>query len=275
MYEDLLKVLIDTNILLHRHEEEFNYHIIHCYLMESYMNLIADKYDKYNFDKSLFPIIAFGHDLLKDRENKFSTFYQKNTSNRKRFFLSDSMYNSLSTHAYRSAEFLSNYPFNVTEGKILFPILFHSIPIIDVMIKYLSPATREYINLTMLCDKLSSNYWRITNGIKTWCDLDKIVFGDNGDELNYNKGLYYARLLNGIKYKNKYSIQAEEYYRKLYDPSVNIKLEEKKLWEKRNNQQLKMQWNISTTLLKDVNLQDWNTWIISFSENEKIIRLMS
>jgi len=252
-------------------EKEFGYHMWHCFVMEKYMNIIADKYDKFKFDKELFPLIAWSHDLLKDRESKFSTFYQKNTSNRKRFFLSDSMYNSLSTHAYRSAEFLSNYPFNVIDGKILYSVLFHSIPIIEIMEKILSADTREYVNITMLCDKLSSNYWRITNGIETWCDLDKIVFGDNGDELNYNKGLYYTRLLDGMKYKNKYSIQAEEYYRKLYDTDINIKLEEKKIWEKRKNLLFKTQSNISTTLLKDVNLLDWNIWMDLFSDEEKSI----
>ena len=252
-------------------EQEFNYHMKHCFVMEKYMNIIADKYDKFKFDKKLFSIITWSHDLLKDREHKFSTFYQKNTSNRKRFFLSDKMYDSVSTHAYRSAEFLSNYPFNVIDGKILFPILFHSVPIIDIMVKCLSQDTREYINITILADKLSSNYWRIYNNIETPCDLALEVFGNNFDKFDYFKGIYIARLLDDYKYKNIYSTEATEYYRKLYDENQYIKLGEKKIWEKRKNPLFKMQSNISTTLLKDVNLLDWNIWMDLFSENEKTI----
>jgi len=234
--------------------------------MEVFMNVVSEKID-YKFDKKLFPIIAWSHDLLKDRENSFSKFYQENKNNIKRFHLTNEMRKALSEHAYRSAEFLSNYPFNITDGKILYSILFHSSPIIEIMNNVLSKDTKEYVNLTILCDKLSSNYLRIINNEETYFNLVNTLFGENLDEFNYDDGLYLISTFNNI-YNNKYSKEVVEYYKSKSKLSIT-RIEELKLWPRNEKLQLPMQSNISITLLKDANLQDWNTWMESYLEREK------
>lgn len=273
MYNRLLKMLINMNIYLHIYEDKFYYHIKHCWLMEKFMNIIASKDTSFNYNRELLPIIAWSHDLLKDREDKFSKFYKENKNNLKRFHLTEEMYKSISPHGYRAAEFLSNYPFNITDGKILFSVLFHSVPIIDVIENILTESTRKYVDLTLLCDKLSSNYLRIHEGEKVLADIGKEVFGDNYDKLDIYRGLYIIRLFAKIidKKNNEYDKQATEYYRKKWNEKYTIVLGEVKEWEKRENPLLMKVSNISTNLLIDANLQDYIMPMMSSLEKEEII----
>jgi hypothetical protein len=69
------------------------------------------------------------------------------------------------------------------------------------------------IDIIVLADKLSSNYLKINYlHSEVRVDLDQVVFGSSGRELNYSLGLYLARVIGNGKCEEKHGLESILYY---------------------------------------------------------------
>lgn len=104
------------------------------------------------------------------------------------------LWTNLQFHATGGATFLHK-ELGITDPEIIYPVLFHSLPVIEVY-KNLDPKIQTMIDIMVLSDKLSSNWVRINMmDEEVRCDIDRIVFGPDGNEFNYMLGIYVARLI--------------------------------------------------------------------------------
>ena len=238
------------------------YNMKHCSLLEQYALLLAEKLEV-DVDPIIIKYVAWSHDLLKekslskDQEYKyFRDFkvpqdinrYIRTNMDLLESFKLDLYFNSdIQLHSQAAAIFLY-HEFKVNDERVLYPVFFHSCPIISVY-ETLSYELQTLVDITMLADKLSSNYLRINyNGIKVPVNLETCVFGSDGSEFNYSLGLLLARMIGQGNSKEVNSIKATEFYFKRaseINPLLkeNFSFERKgvyKLWPKRKSLLVKM-----------------------------------
>jgi hypothetical protein len=145
------------------------------------------------------------------------------------------LYTDLQFHATGATIFLEK-EMGITDPEILYPVLFHSLPVIEVY-QNLDPKIQTMIDIMVLSDKLSSNWLRINKmDEEVRCDLDHIVFGPNGNEFNYVLGIYAARLIGAGKKPDYVNDTCTiHYFHRLHtqNPLVNMKIRRNVLGKKR------------------------------------------
>ena len=205
-----LRMLLDMNEFIHYSpEKEYaEYHSAHIDLVKQYALILNHRLGFRLSDHKL-AYIAYAHDLLKEHglneslDRKYHEhpipenpiLYVRNNLDILEDYGMDDYFNSATQyHALAAAIFLIK-ELHVRDPEIIYPVMFHSCPIIPVY-ETLTPTIQKYVDITMLSDKLSSNYLRINwRETPTLYDLEKAVFGENGNELNYTLGLYLAKLI--------------------------------------------------------------------------------
>lgn len=246
--------LIKLNEDIQKDSSRFEYQMKHVNLVRRYA-LILNKRLGYNLNSAKLSYAALSHDILKEHGlniNKKSQYPQdlnryvrENLDILKYYDLDDYFNTSLQYHALAAGIYLIK-ELHIEDPEILYPVMFHSCPIIDVY-STLPMKIRTSVDIIMLADKLSSNYLRINLVSKpVRIDLDQAVFGSSGREFNYTLGLFLARLISQGKSEEIESVRATEYYYKrlseanpLISKIPNIKkLGENKIWEKRKSQVL-------------------------------------
>lgn len=246
--------LIKLNEDIQKDSPRFEYQMKHVKLVRRYA-LILNKRLGYNLNSAKISYAALSHDILKEHGldvNKESHYPQdlnryvrENLDILKYYDLDDYFNTSLQYHALAAGIYLIK-ELHIEDPEILYPVMFHSCPIIDVY-NNLPMRIRTSVDIIMLADKLSSNYLRINLVSKpVRIDLDQAVFGSSGREFNYTLGLFLARLISQGKSEEIESVKATEYYYKrlseanpLISKIPNIKkLGENKIWEKRKSQAL-------------------------------------
>lgn len=250
--------ILDLNEFIHKDSKLFDYHINHIHLTRRYALLLADRLGS-NIDPNKLEYIALAHDLFKERAlNKKKIFveweglqvpqdinqYVRLNLDILEGLLLDEYFNTdIQLHPQAAAIFLIK-EFGINDPEIIYPIIFHSCPIIPVY-ETLSQQTREAVDIIVLADKLSSNWLKInTRTVKVRTDLDLMVFGLNGREFNYTLGLLVARLISQGNSKEKNSvISTNHYHKRLKDQNPltmqNISLRKlggNAIWPKRKSQ---------------------------------------
>lgn len=258
------ETILKLNQFIQHDRITFNYHMRHIELAKQYAIILSKKLDL-EVDESKISYIALAHDMFKEHglhkknDGKISwynhnipqdlnRYIRLNLDILEKFKLSDFFNTDIQLHPLAAGLFLHT-EFNINDPEILYPIFFHSCPIMEVYEK-LEHNTKNLVDVMILADKLSSNYIRINERRQpVRIDLDKLVFGDNGNEFNYSLGLFAARLISQGKSPGKQSSIATEYYYnrlKAINPLISknngIKmLGGNKLWPKRKSQVLEMQ----------------------------------
>lgn len=248
---NIIDGLLDMNREIHKDFEKLDYHMQHIQLVYRY-SIIINKMLGGPSCVDKFMYISLCHDLLKehglkpDTEVKYNgmnipqdpnAYVRSNLDVLKEFGLEDYFNSDAQFHSLAAGIFLKK-EMHIDDPYILYPIMFHSCPIMEVY-NTLPKRMQEMIDITMLSDKLSSNYLRINMyGKEVNCDLDMMVFGESGKEFNYTLGLYIARLIAKKKQHGEQSkITNTYYYSRLerWNPSIakNIEIGRKKVWPKR------------------------------------------
>jgi hypothetical protein len=249
--------MLKMNRVIHAKYENLEYHMNHIILTRDYL---VDLNNRLGLGISfhILDYIGLGHDLLKERGldpestliyNGISIpqdpnrYVRENLDVLKEFGLEDYFNSDLQYHALAAGIFLYK-EMHVIDPYILYPVMFHSCPIMDVY--YTLPTKMQtLVDMTILADKLSSNWLRINMLEKdVCCDLDLILYGSSGKEFNYAMALYMARLISYGKSDGEQSKMATRYY---YEKLVNenplisryvndddYKIGGKKKWQKRN-----------------------------------------
>lgn len=255
-----LKMIIELNAFISNgvatsyNADMHEYHMSHINLVKKYAQYINNKLGNPVSDDKL-EFIALSHDLFKEKflnpekhgEIKYSDHIIPQDLNRyvrtnldilEKFGLDDYFNTSIQYHPLSSGIFLYK-ELGITDESILYPVMFHSCPIIPVY-KTLYQEIRTMTDIIMLSDKLSSSQLGITlSRRKVNLDMDRIVFGDTGKEFNYGMGLYLAKLVGHGKSDEQYGLESVKYYYdRLHETNPLIpemKLEEKKKWPVRES----------------------------------------
>lgn len=256
------QLLSDVNHFIHSGKKKEEYHFKHISYLIKYANILNDRMGYYLNPKKIV-IIATAHDMFKERslnpkENgnvewnghqipqDLNRYVRTNIDILEEFELGDYFNTDINLHAL-SAGIWVYKELGIRDPEIIYPIMFHSCPIIAVY-ENLPVKTQHYVDIIMLADKLSSNYLKINmlnNEVKI--DLDLMVFGSNGNELNYTMGLFIARAIGMGKSTETQSMESTDYYfKRLEDinPFISKTLIMKQLggnkkWAKRMSQALK------------------------------------
>lgn len=250
-------MLLDLNTFIHHDNKMYDYHMRHIKLVRKYAILLNKKLNSH-ISVCKLTYVAFAHDLFKERslDPKLSItwkghdipqdtnrYVRSNLDVLEEYGLDDYFNSDVQLHALSAGIFLRK-ELGITDKEILYPVMFHSCPIISVY-ETLSPRLRNMVDIVMLSDKLSSNYLRINmREVPVRIDLDQVVFGSNGLEFNYSLGLFIARLISQGKSEEEQStIATEYYYKRLCDINPVIqkdysikKLGGSKIWQKRKSQ---------------------------------------
>ena len=263
-FNNKIQTILELNEFIYQNKKTYNYHMRHIKLVGRYAMLINHRLGA-NIDLVKLSYVALAHDVLKERglcksddgkvfwnnheiPQDLNKYVRKNLDTLEEFNLSDYFNTDVQLHALAAGIFLKK-ELGIDDPEILYPIFFHSCPIISVY-ETLDPKIQMMIDVITLADKLSSNYIRINEKTQfVRVDLDKVVFGESGMEFNYSLGLYIARLISQGKLPDKQSIATTEYYYKrlkdinpLISKNIGIKsLGGNKIWPKRESQALKMQ----------------------------------
>jgi len=258
------KLLLELNRFIQHDRITFKYHMKHIKLARKYALLINDKLGT-PVDPLKLSFIALAHDLFKEHglnkinDGKISwnghnipqdlnRYIRLNLDTLDEFDLSDYFNTDVQLHSLAAGVFLYK-ELGITDKELLYPIFFHSCPIIDVY-ETLDDTIKNAVDIMMLADKLSSNYLRINQRHDlVRIDLDKSVFGESGREFNYTLGLYMARLISQGKSPDKQSeISTEYYYKRLKDMNPLVckndgvkKLGGNRFWQSRKSQVWKIQ----------------------------------
>lgn len=256
------RMLIELNTFIHKNNPLFEYHMKHINLVKDYA-LILNKRLNLHLDNRKLRFVCLAHDILKERSlhpgkhitwrgheipQDLNWYVRTNLDILEQFKLDDYFNSSCQYHALAAGIFLYK-ELKISDPEIIYPIMFHSCQIISVY-ETLSKRIRDMVDVVMISDKLSSNWLRINfRNSNVRVDLDQVVFGNNGMELNYSLGLYIARLISQGKDDSAESLKATEfYYKRLSEinPFVFENYSIKKLggvknWPLRNSQVWKMQ----------------------------------
>jgi len=235
--------------------------MLHVVLMGWYAREICARGHFKCFDRIKLTNISYIHDLFKEKymkkimvpelehlnfDNKeiprdLNKYVRMNLNILEPFGLDDYFNSDIQLHPLAAVIFLAK-EYGITDPQIIYPIAFHSCPIIPIY-KKLDSVTNMMIDIVMLADKLSSNHLKIQRGEEVRVDLDRMVFGEDDREFNYSLGLYVARLLSQGDSKEENSIEATKYYynglkelNPLIQNEINIKtLGGQRLWPKRKS----------------------------------------
>lgn len=257
------KMLLDLNTFIHGKNKMFEYHISHIQLVKKYAILLNRKLNAKLSTRKL-SYISLAHDLFKERSldpkltdvvwrgynipQDTNRYVRSNLSILEEYGLDEYFNSSIQYHSLSAGLFLIK-EFNIRDKEILYPIMFHSCPIIPIY-ENLSPRIKTMTDIIMLADKLSSNYLRINQRkLEVRIDLDQVVFGTTGREFNYSLGLYIARLIAQGKSEEKQSLlSTDHYYKRLCEMNPFIsnncnikKLGGAKIWPERKSQVWMMQ----------------------------------
>lgn len=241
------------------------YRIKHIQYVKRYA-LLLNKRLNYGISNRKIIYAALSHDILKERylnhdrkdviwngieiPQDTTRYVRTNLDILEKFGLDDYFNTDIQYHALSAGIFIYK-ELKITDPEILYPIFFHSCPIIDIY-DTLNYKIRNFVDIIMLSDKLSSNRIKIELGLDVRTDLDLVVFGYNGCELNYNLGLYLARLISQGKSTEEQSmLSTKYYYERLCNSNPLIKsmnkdfydinlIGDKKEWPKRKSQALMM-----------------------------------
>jgi len=238
--------LLKLNKKIRKGSKDQEYHMKHIDMVRLYAThinrLLGEPVSRHKLG-----VIAFAHDILKENYGEkdleigrhiipgnLDAYVKANASLLESYLPGEFMSCDLQAHAMGAAIFLQK-EFNTQDPEIIFPVLFHSLPIIEVYRK-LTEKVQTMIDIIMLSDKLSSNWLRINmHEEKVRCDLDQIVFGKDGHEFNYTLGLVIARLIAAGKNPDYISDASTlYYYHRLREtnPLIRMKLNRKVLGEK-------------------------------------------
>lgn len=225
-----ISMMYELTKLIHGGSERAQYQLDHVRLVSHYFILLSKKlnvsvpYDTVRF-------ISYGHDLLKDKffDNKLNTievttsagktikipqnlnwYVRTNLDILEIYKLDDHFNSDCQLHALGSGIFCHKR-LHITDPDIIYPILFHSCPIIEVY-ETLPDKTRILVDIMILADKLSSNKLKKDMGKNILYDLEKAVFGESGKEFNFTLGVYLARIIGSGNNPGKESIKANEYF---------------------------------------------------------------
>lgn len=256
------ELLLDLNREIQSiNSEKFKYHMDHIQMVRKYLFLLNEKLNLH-VKKSKLSYIALAHDLFKERgldptrelvwnghkiPQDNNRYVRENLDLLAEYGLDDYFNTDVQYHALAAGIFLRK-ELGITDIEILYPIFFHSCPVITIY-ETLSKRIQIMIDMMMLADKLSSNWLRINvNETEVRIDLDKAVFGVSGMEFNYTLGVFLARLISQGKSEEEQSkIATEFYYKRLCEmnPLIAKTYSVKKLggnqkWEKRNSPASKM-----------------------------------
>lgn len=258
------KMLLDLNTCIHKENKLFDYHMKHIRLVRRYAMVLNHRLNSHISTEKL-SYIALSHDIFKERSldltkdgtidwnghnipQDTTRYVRTNLHVLEEYGLDEYFNTDVQYHALAAGIFLRT-EFGITDEEILYPVFFHSCPIIPVYEK-LSEKLRMIIDVTMLADKLSSNYLRINyRNSSVRIDLDQTVFGTTGNEFNYTLGLFMSRLIGQGKSNEAQSTLSTEYfYKRLCDQNpiisknYNIKrLGGNELWPRRKSQVWRMQ----------------------------------
>jgi HD superfamily phosphohydrolase YqeK len=244
------KMLLELNKFIQNGKEQYDYHINHILLVRKYMLLLARKLN-IKVDFRILSYIALAHDLFKERSldntktvtwkghdipQDTNRYVRTNLDVLEKFELDDYFNTDIQLHPLSAGIFVYK-EFGIRNLNILYPIFFHSCPIIEVY-KNLNPLTQNIIDITLLADKMSSNYLKIYYRSKVYMDLNLAIFGHSLKEFNYTLGLYLARLISQGKSDEKQSLLATEFYFKrlqevnpLISKNLSIdKIADSKIW---------------------------------------------
>jgi HD superfamily phosphohydrolase YqeK len=244
-----INVLTELNKLIHSHTRRCERHLKHIELTASYASKIADRLSV-PLDRYKLKYAALAHDLLKEKEftkevnqidkggfeipQDLNWYVRSNLLILEKYGLDYYFNTDIQLHALASGIYLHKH-MGITDPEILYPVFFHSCPIIPVY-ETLNPCTQTTVDIIMISDKLSSNEINRSSR-KSSINLELAVFGENGDEFNYSLGLLLARLIGQGKSTEKQSIMSTDfYYKRLLKthPYVSGKsLEEMKTWARK------------------------------------------
>ena len=257
-----IRMILDLNKFIQIGSKQYNYHMKHIELTKRYAIIISKKLG-YNIDNRKLAYVAYAHDILKERgltpmtsrcwrghmiPQDLNRYIRTHLSVLEQFGLEDYFNTDVQQHPLAAGIFLYE-EFGIKDPEILYPIMFHSCPIISVY-ETLSNNVKNMIDIISLADKLSSNYLRINmKKSEVRIDLDQLVFGSNGREFNYSLGLFVARLISQGNSQEVNSIKATEYYHKRLledNPLMGLKIDSikkiggNKIWPERKSQLVKM-----------------------------------
>lgn len=212
---------------IHENTPNGDYQMAHLYMVNEYASHLNRMLD-YELDEDVLSFISFAHDLLKERSldpkvkgtivlskhtipQDTRLYVRSNIDVLDEFGIGDYFNSSMQYHSLAAGIFTYT-ELGITDPNILYPIFFHSCPIVSVY-ETLDPITQRYVDVIMLADKLSSNYLKVhIKGLKAKLDLDLAVFGPDQNELNYTLGLVLARLITHGKNKEEQGMLATKMY---------------------------------------------------------------
>jgi HD superfamily phosphohydrolase YqeK len=214
-----------TRLIYSDHEP---YRIQHLDLTARYANRLISHFrsEISHLDQTKLRYAAYAHDILKGKyfepsrgeieiggywiPQDLNRYVRTNLEVLQPYKLDDYFNTDIQLHSLAAGIFLISN-FEVTDPKILYPIFFHSCPILSVY-QDLDQATRLMVDIIILADKLSSNYLKLQQGKKVHLDLTESVFGETGKEFNFTQGLLLARLIGQGSSKEEHSRQMTEHY---------------------------------------------------------------
>lgn len=220
--------IIDLNTFIHQSNDRFEYHMAHIKLAAEYAKILNHRLGN-ELDDDKLVLAGLSHDTFKERSldpsktdvkwndidipQDTNRYVRHNLNILEDYGLADYFNTDVQLHPLSAGIFLKS-SLGIDDPEILYPIFFHSCPIIPVY-ETLPEKTRTAVDIMMLADKLSSNYLRIHMlDVAVRVDLELIVFGPSGKEFNYTMGLLLARMIAQDKSKEKNSIDSTEYYYK-------------------------------------------------------------
>jgi HD superfamily phosphohydrolase YqeK len=216
------------NMLETLYRETDPYIVEHLYLAEDYAYDIGARFsrlEEYHVDKLKFA--ALSHDILKDRSvekldndkteydghiipKDLNRYVRLNLDTLAPYGLDEYFNTDIQLHALAAGLFLIK-ELGIEDPQILYPVFFHSCPILDIY-KTLDDTTQLMVDIITLSDKLSSNTIRWTNGKNPPVNLEKLVFGTYGEEFNFTAGVLAARLISQGKSTEKHSLEMTDFY---------------------------------------------------------------
>lgn len=157
-----------------------------------------------NYDKTASQVTIAGKEI----ECDLNRYVRLNLDELKPFGLDVYFNTDVQLHALASGMFLRS-EFGIDDPQILYPIFFHSCPILPVY-EQLDEVTRLMVDIMVLSDKLSSGELKPSRA--SGVDLSLVVWGESGHEFNFAAGLYLARLISQGNSSEKYSVMMTENY---------------------------------------------------------------
>lgn len=250
--ESLKDTLFILNKFIYRDDKSFDYHMAHIEYVYRYAQLVNSKLNN-SVDDLLLQIISYAHDILKEKglqydhpiswygkhiPNDLNKYVRMNIDVLDRFDLGDYFNTDIGYHALAAVIFLYK-EFRIDDPKIIYPVAFHSCPIIPIY-SSLDESIRQIVDIILISDKLSSNWLKINMmHYRTKVDLDLLVFGEDHLEFNYTTGLFVARMIGRGNSTEKFGRESMLYYydrAKKVNPFItkNFAKGENKIWSERD-----------------------------------------